>query len=275
MLPRCFEIETDAIVSNGQLHVTIESERSDGQMARLAVCDGIPHGFLRNSEQAKRRFIADAAQLALGFAGHLDAVLLFDFETVRVEGASKTHMPQRGGVQVVRESADTIHQPERTALQYGQRLLRSNVLNAAAPPFEIAHRDGDAGKFLADVVVKIACDSRACRLLSVDDTPRELSDAFVACSERSVGGAIAFLGSAPARMLSHQPTDEQGLDDEQGECADDVPAVQLPSGRVLEPDHGSSRKAGRIDAPPPQLPPIEGGYEPVVFHRDVLSTCAV
>ena len=101
MLPRCFEIETDAIVCNGQLHVTIESERRDGQMARPAVCDGIPHGFLRYSEQAKRRFIADAAQIALGCAGHLDAVLLFDFETVRVEGASKTHMPQGGGVQVV------------------------------------------------------------------------------------------------------------------------------------------------------------------------------
>jgi hypothetical protein len=141
LLPRCFEIETDAIVSDGQLHVTLESGGFDGQMVCLAVCGGIPHGFLRYSEQAQRRFMADAAQLAFGSAGHLNAVLLLDLETVRVEGAGETHMPQCSGVQVVRQPADSVHQPERTALKYGQRLLRCHVLNAASPSFEVAHRD--------------------------------------------------------------------------------------------------------------------------------------
>ena len=110
-------------------------------MARLAICDGISHRFLRYSEQTQRRLIADAAQVAFGREGDLDVVLVFDFETVRVEGASETNMTQGAGVQVVRQTADTVDQPERTTLKCGQRFLGGHLLHVASPPFQAAHRD--------------------------------------------------------------------------------------------------------------------------------------
>jgi hypothetical protein len=110
-------------------------------VARLAMCDGISHRFLRYSEHTQRRLIADAAQVAFGREGHLDAVLLFDFETVRVEGAGETDMAQRAGMQVMRQTADTVDQPEGAALKCGQRFLGGHLLHVASPPFQVAHRD--------------------------------------------------------------------------------------------------------------------------------------
>jgi hypothetical protein len=110
-------------------------------MVRLAMRGGIPHRFLRYSEQAQGRLVADAAQVAFGCEGHIDAVLLFDFETVRVEGASKTDMPQCAGVQFMRQTADTVGHPESAALKCGQRFLGGDLLNVPSPPFQVAHRD--------------------------------------------------------------------------------------------------------------------------------------
>ena len=110
-------------------------------MARLAVCSGIPHRFLRDSEQTQRRLIADAAQVAFGRESYVDAVLLLDFKTVRVEGAGETDMAQCAGMQVMRETADTVDQPEGPALKCGQRFLGGDLLNVASPPFQVAHRD--------------------------------------------------------------------------------------------------------------------------------------
>jgi hypothetical protein len=110
-------------------------------MARLAVCGGISHRFLRDSEQTQRRLIADAAQVAFGSDGYLDAVLVFDFKTVRVEGASETDMAQCARVQVMRETADTVDQPKGTALKYRQRFLGGDLLNVAPRSFQVAHRD--------------------------------------------------------------------------------------------------------------------------------------
>ena len=139
--PRCFEIETNAIVGDGQLHLALEGGGGDREMARLAVRGGIPHRFLRYSKQTQRRLIADAAQVAFGSESHFDAVLLFDFKTVRVEGATETDMAQCAWVQVMRETADTVDQPEGPALKYGQRFLGGDLLNVASPPFQVAHRD--------------------------------------------------------------------------------------------------------------------------------------
>jgi hypothetical protein len=110
-------------------------------MARLAVRGGIPHRFLRYSEQTQRRLVADAAQVAFGREGDLDAVLLFDFKTVRVEGASEPDMAQCAGMQVMRQAADTVDQPEGTPLKCGQRFLGGDLLDVASPPFQVAHRD--------------------------------------------------------------------------------------------------------------------------------------
>jgi|RhiMetdeSRZDD1v2_1073273.scaffolds.fasta_scaffold434738_2 hypothetical protein len=110
-------------------------------MARLAVRGGIPHRFLRYSKQTQRRLVADAAQVAFGSESYVDAVLLFDFKTVRVEGASETDMAQCAGMQVMRQTADTVDQPEGAALKYGQRFLGGDLLNVASPPFQVAHRD--------------------------------------------------------------------------------------------------------------------------------------
>jgi hypothetical protein len=110
-------------------------------MARLAVRGGIPHRFLRYSEQTQRRFIADAAQVAFASESRFDAVLLFDFKTVCVEGASETDMAQCARVQVMRETADTVDQPEGPALKCGQRFLGGDLLDVASPPLEVTHRD--------------------------------------------------------------------------------------------------------------------------------------
>ena len=110
-------------------------------MARFAVRGGIPHRFLRDSEQTQRSLIADAAQVPLASESHFDAVLLFDFKTVRVEGASETDMAQCARVQVMRETADTVDQPEGAALKCGQGFLGGDLLNVASPPFQVAHRD--------------------------------------------------------------------------------------------------------------------------------------
>lgn len=80
--------------------------------------------------------------------------------------------------------------------------------------------------------MKISCDACPRGFLSVDETARQLPDAFVARSERRVARAIDFLGATPARVLSQQPADEKGLEGDEGECAHDVPLVQLP-GRVV------------------------------------------
>jgi hypothetical protein len=122
--------------------------------------------------------------------------------------------------------------------------------------------------------VKITCDSRLRGLLSVDETARELPDAVVARSERSVACAIDFLGAAPARVLSHQPTDEKSLEDQERECGQDVPVVQLPDCWVFELDDGAGREARGIDIPPPQLAPIEGGHQLLVLNRNVLRALA-
>jgi hypothetical protein len=110
-------------------------------LARLAVCDGIPRRFLRDSEQTQRAVIADPAQFAFGHEPCLDAVLLFDFETVRVEGASQTDMAKCARVQVMRQTADAVDKPEGPALKYGQRFLGGDLLNVPSPPFQVAHRD--------------------------------------------------------------------------------------------------------------------------------------
>jgi hypothetical protein len=110
-------------------------------MACFAVRGGIPHCFLRYSEQTQRSVIADAAQISFASERHLDAVLLFDFKTVRVESASETDMAQCARVQVMRETADTVDQPEGAPLKCGQGLLGGDLLNIASPPFQVAHRD--------------------------------------------------------------------------------------------------------------------------------------
>ena len=99
--PRSLEIKTNAIISDGQLHVALEAGRYDREMARLAVCGGIPHRFLRYPEKTQRRLIADAAQVAFGRESYFDAVLLFDSKTVSVKGAGETDMAQCAGMQVV------------------------------------------------------------------------------------------------------------------------------------------------------------------------------
>jgi hypothetical protein len=119
--------------------------------------------------------------------------------------------------------------------------------------------------------MKITCDSCPRGFLSVDETARKLPDAFVARSELRVARAIDFLGATPARVLSQQPADEKGLEGDEGECAHDVPLVQLPGRWVSELDDGSGREASIVNAPPPELAPIKGGYQPFVFERDVLS----
>ncbi len=108
--------------------------------------------------------------------------------------------------------------------------------------------------------MKITCNSCPRGFLSVDETAGEFPDAFVARSERLVARAIDFLGATPARVLSQQPADEEGLEGDEGECANDVPLVQLPDRWVSELDDGSGREARSIDAPPPELAPIKGGY---------------
>ena len=119
--------------------------------------------------------------------------------------------------------------------------------------------------------MKITCDSCPRGFLSVDETAGELPDTFVARSERRVARAIDFLGATPARVLSQQPADEESLEGDEGECAHDVPLVQLPGRWVSELDDGSGREARSINAPPLELAPIKGGYQPFVFERDVLS----
>ena len=61
-------------------------------MVCFAVCDSIPHRFLRYSKHTQRGLITDSAQVAFGCDRYLDAVLMFDFKTVSVEGASETDM---------------------------------------------------------------------------------------------------------------------------------------------------------------------------------------
>ena len=123
--------------------------------------------------------------------------------------------------------------------------------------------------------MKIPCDSCPRGLLSVDEAAGEFPDAFVARSERRFAGAVPFLGATPARVLSQQPADEKCLEGDEGECAQDIPAVQLPGRWVSELDDGSGRELRGINVPPAELAPIEGGYQLFVLDRDFLSACAV
>jgi hypothetical protein len=100
-LPGCFKIETDAVVSDCQLRVTLESARCDGQSARIAMCGGVPGGFLRYSEKTKRRLVADVTQVAFRLESHLNVVMLFNLDTVRFERTGKAEVPERVGVQMV------------------------------------------------------------------------------------------------------------------------------------------------------------------------------
>jgi len=110
-------------------------------LARLAVGDRISHSLLRYSKQAQCGVVADPAQVPFGCERYLDAVLLFDFETVRVESASETYVAQCAGVEVVRQPTDTVDQPESPPLKHGHRLLGGDFLNVPSPPFQVAHRD--------------------------------------------------------------------------------------------------------------------------------------
>ncbi len=123
--------------------------------------------------------------------------------------------------------------------------------------------------------MQIACDSCPGGFLSVDQAAGELPNAFVARSERRVARTSDFLSTTPARVLSQQPANEKRLENEERDCAEDVPAVQLPRGGFPELNDRFGGETRHIDAPSAELAPIEGGYQPVVLDRDVLSAYTI
>ena len=98
---RVVEVESRAVVRDGEFYGTLRPNGTHPQPARLAVCGRVPHRFLRNSKQTKRRIITDVTEVTFGRERHLDVVPLLDFEAVSLEGTRDTDVPERAGMKVV------------------------------------------------------------------------------------------------------------------------------------------------------------------------------
>ena len=71
---------------------------------------------------------------------------------------------------------------------------------------------------------------------------------------------------------SHDQHQLRGNND--GDC-DDVSAIRLPRRRGAESDLRTLWQPGRVDAPSPQLAPVDGGHQPGVCHRHALRSSTV
>jgi len=215
VLPHRLEIEAGTVVSDGQLDVPVGSGSGHAQPARIAVGGRVPQGLLRYSKQAQCRIVADVTKVAFRRERHLSVVLLLDFDAVRLQGASEADVPQGAGVQVMRQTPNAFDQTERATLKRRQHLLGRRVLNVAAPAFESADGDGEAGQFLTHVVMKVARNSGAGGLLRVDESAGQLPDAFIARPEGSFVRPDGLLGAAASGALSEEGGDENRLQGDQ------------------------------------------------------------
>ena len=117
--------------------------------------------------------------------------------------------------------------------------------------------DRDIRQLLADVVVQIAGDVGARRFLGVDEAAGHVPDAIVAGAQRRFARPDRVVGAAQPRALPQQPGDQQQLRDHDDDRRHDVGAVQFPRGRHAEADVRARGKQRLVDAPAPQLPPVE------------------
>jgi hypothetical protein len=126
-------------------------------------------------------------------------------------------------------------------------------------PLENADRDRYAGQLLTDIVMKVAGNACARRFLRVDEAPRKLTAALVAPPESRVARTRDRLGMTSSVVLEQQSTDEDGLEDHQGNRHGNLPAMPFPGGRYPESHDGCLRKPRRLDAPTLYLAPVERG----------------
>ena len=73
---------------------------------------------------------------------------------------------------------------------------------------------------------------------------------------------------APPAPLNEERADQGGLHQEQRDRADDVPAIELPRAGLPEPDGRVRRQRRFIDAPTPDLPPVERRHVRHGFNRN-------
>ena len=128
-----------------------------------------------------------------------------------------------------------------------------------------------ADQFLADAVVQIAGDAGACRLPARDELCRPAAGS-VRSSLRSAASRARIVSSARRRLArcARSPAISSNCADNDDGRPDDVAAIGFPRCRRPESDVRPGRQPRQVDAPSPQLAPVERRDEPRVFDRNVL-----
>ena len=187
---------------------------------------------------------------------------------MRPQRGRQAEQAQRRRMEIVRQPANAVERVVHLAIEIFEDLLRFRIRDVAGAGPESIDADRHVGQLLADVVVQIAGDVGARRFLGVDEPPRHLPDAIVAGAQRRLARADGVVGAAQPRALPQQPGDQQQLRDHYHDRRHDVGAVQFPRGRHLETNVRARREPRLIDAPAPQLPPVEYRPDPRTLRRE-------
>ena len=137
--------------------------------------------FLGDPVQAQRDVGLDRGDVGDGVTRDGDAMEFAKLRAQRVHRRHESGMLQQAGMQVVRDVPDLLRQRRGVALDGAERGDDGLVVDASEQlALEAAHRYGQGGNPLADVIMQIARDARALGFLRGDQPAEQLGDLAVA-----------------------------------------------------------------------------------------------
>jgi len=135
---------------------------------------------------------------------------------------------------------------------WGREIETENGELVAALTGDFTDRQREAGKLLTGIVVEIARNAAAIRLLYVDHQSRELPDARQAAAKCRLIGAQDALDQLAPDTLHEEDDDQNGLQDDQQSRTDEVGAPDrrgVAARGHLERDAGASGHVRQRDCP--------------------------
>jgi hypothetical protein len=176
------DIKTYTVVNNRQRQRIIAACESHGGVLRTSMSCGVSECFLRNAKQRQRYGWNRGLDVPLRAELHLDVVVTLDFDAVRLEGRNEPDMLEHARMKVMGEEPKRFGNAGHTRVNRGERLSNGDIPDIASV-HEIADVDGNPRHLLARIVVQVARDARAFRLLCCNEPAGEILNLSVTRAE--------------------------------------------------------------------------------------------
>ncbi len=209
VLGRFHHIETAAVVGDGQLGAFAATAQENTDALRLRMRDHVAKGFLRHAIEAERGPIHVPLEAALGAEIHRHRLGPGQLGAVIAKNRDEAGVLEHAGVQVVREAAKVLSEPDGPLLKI--RHVPADVVTRRAgreAALEAAQRDRQSGDLLAEIVVQVARDAGALAFLGFNQPSGQLLNLLVAAAQHRPALRHHFFGLPALRdvdLRSDQP----------------------------------------------------------------------